>query len=105
FGAVALAVALGVGRFPVAVAGCALFGLGLSVVVPTVLSEGARRAGPSGTSAVLAALSTCGIAGYLLGPPVIGGLASAISLPVALGLLPLLAAVIAVLARTIRPPA
>jgi MFS family permease len=100
-GALVLSAALFIGDLPVAIIGFAAFGLGLAVVVPTVLTAAARRSGGIGTSSALAAISTCGIAGYLIGPPIIGGLADAVSLPVALGLLPLLAAVIALLAGRI----
>jgi fucose permease len=98
FGALVLAGALLAGDLPAAIVGFAALGLGLAVVVPSVLTAAARRSGGIGTSPALAAISTCGIAGYLIGPPIIGGVADAISLPVALGLLPLLAAVIALLA-------
>jgi fucose permease len=97
-GALVLAAALLTGDLVVVIVGFAALGLGLAVVVPTVLTAAAHRSGGVGTSSALAAISTCGIAGYLIGPPLIGGLADAISLPVALGLLPLLALVIALLA-------
>src|SRR5207249_1992157 len=51
----------------------------------------------------LAAATTTGYVGFLAGPPLIGGLAELISLPVALGLLPLLAAVMVVLSGAVAP--
>ncbi len=97
-GAGALAAALAIGSLPLAVVGFGVFGLGLCIVVPSSLTAAVERSGATGTSAALAAVSTCGIAGYLIGPPIIGGLASGISLPAALGLLPVLALAIALLA-------
>jgi hypothetical protein len=50
----------------------------------------------------LAAVSTVGYAGFLVGPPLIGGIAELVGLPTALGVLVLLAATVATLAgRTI----
>ena len=65
---------------PAAIAGFALLGAGLSVVVPVVFRAAAASAGaPS-----LAAVSTMGYAGLLLGPPLIGAIAEATSLSVGL---------------------
>jgi hypothetical protein len=48
-------------------------------------------------SAAIAAVCTVGYFGFLLGPPMIGGLAELIGLPAALGLVVLLCALIAAL--------
>jgi hypothetical protein len=56
-----------------------------------VFSAAGRIPGlPAGTA--VATASACGWAGFVCGPPLIGRLASWASLPVALGLLPLLTA-------------
>lgn len=98
----ALVAALGLGvalvwETPVAaIAGFALMGLGLSVVFPITL-----RASASENQAVapsVAAVSTVGYGGLLIGPPVIGVLADATDLRAALALACLLCGVAAALA-------
>jgi MFS family permease len=81
---------------PLALAGFALTGLGVANSFPAAMSRVGVLAGPSG----VAAASTFGYAGFLLGPPVIGFLASAVSLRVALTTVSLLAVLAIVLART-----
>jgi MFS family permease len=84
-----------------AILGFACLGAGMSGVVPIVF----RAAGqvPGMTAGVgLAAVSSTGYLGFLVGPPTIGGLAELLGLPTALGVLVLLAAAVAVLARTTR---
>ena len=80
-----LAVALMVSAPVAALLGFAALGLGLSVVVPVVFRSAAALPGQAGAPA-LAAVSTVGYAGFLAGPPLVGALAEATSLPVALGL-------------------
>ncbi|WP_169382864.1 MFS transporter [Pseudonocardia acidicola] len=65
-----------------AVAGFALLGVGLSVTFPALLAE----AGVTGVRAApaLAAVSTGGYLGFLVGPTVIGGLAELTTLPIAI---------------------
>jgi MFS family permease len=95
--ALGLGVALLLATPAAAVAGFALMGLGLSVVFPLTLRAAAL--GSSGAAAPsLAAVSTAGYGGLLLGPPVIGVLADAAGLRSALGLACLLCAVAAALA-------
>jgi len=96
--AVALAPALAVG-----LAGFALLGIGVAVVVPIVFAA-AGRVGPH------PARSVAGVAGVaygsgLVAPGVIGGIASASSLPVAFGLVAGLVAVMASAARVLGSPA
>lgn len=86
-----------------AVAGCALIGLGLSNVVP-VLFSAAGRLGPSPATGI-AMVATAGYAGFLLGPPVIGGVASVTGLRPAFALLAVLAAGVALLGTRLRPAA
>jgi MFS family permease len=86
---VGFAVALLVAQPPAALLGFACLGIGLASVVPAVFSAAGRIPGlPPGTA--VATASACGWAGFVCGPPVIGRLSSWASLPVALGLLPLL---------------
>ncbi|MFI6122947.1 MFS transporter [Streptomyces sp. NPDC051064] len=78
--------------------GFAVAGLGLANIFPVAVGRAGALAGPSG----VAAASTLGYGGMLLGPPVIGFLADWISLPVALTTVTLLAATAAVLGGVAR---
>ncbi|MGB9281199.1 MAG: MFS transporter, partial [Pseudonocardiaceae bacterium] len=80
-----------------AVAGFALMGLGLSVVFPLTLRASAAVSHAAAAPSV-AAVSTIGYGGLLIGPPVIGVLADATDLRAALALACLLCAVAAALA-------
>jgi predicted MFS family arabinose efflux permease len=91
-GGLGLAVLLG--EPGVALAGFAAMGAGLSVAVPLVFRAATARGGaPS-----LAAVSTLGYTGLLAGPPLVGAVAEATSLPAALGLVAVLATAATVLA-------
>jgi MFS family permease len=81
-----------------ALAGWALFGLGLSVVAPTLLGA-APRAGGVPPAVAIAAVSTIGYLGSFTGPPVIGGLAQPAGLSAALLVLVAACLVLAALAR------
>ena len=61
---------------PIVVAGFALAGLGVANAFPTAMTRVGVLAGPHG----VAIASTLGYGGFLLGPPVIGFLASAVGL-------------------------
>jgi hypothetical protein len=80
--------------------GFALMGFGLSAVFPLTL----RASGFTGEAPApsLAAVSTLGYTGFLVGPPVIGLLAEASDLRVALGLVCLLCLLAAALAASVR---
>jgi MFS family permease len=84
---------------PLALAGFALAGLGVANAFPTAMARVGILAGPHG----VATASTLGYAGFLLGPPAIGFLAGALSLPVALTTVSLLAIVAVAFARTASP--
>lgn len=81
-----------------ALSGFALAGLGLANVFPVAVGRAGALAGPSG----VAAASTLGYGGMLVGPPVIGFLADRLSLPVALTTVTLLASIAAVLGYAAR---
>ncbi|MGW8883866.1 MFS transporter [Streptomyces sp. NPDC055749] len=76
-----------------ALLGFAVTGLGLANIFPVAVGRAGELAGPSG----VAAASTLGYGGMLLGPPAIGFLADWFSLPVALTTVALLAAAAAAL--------
>ncbi|MFI8929392.1 MFS transporter [Streptomyces sp. NPDC053474] len=74
-----------------ALAGFAITGLGLANIFPVAIERAGALSGPSG----VAAASTLGYGGMLLGPPAIGFMADWFSLPVALTSVALLAALAA----------
>ncbi|WP_376088679.1 MFS transporter [Roseomonas sp. CCTCC AB2023176] len=96
----ALGYALAAATPELAIAGCALIGLGLSNIVP-VLFSAAGRLGPSPATGI-AMVATAGYAGFLLGPPVVGGIASVTGLRAAFILLALLAGAVAVMGARLR---
>jgi fucose permease len=69
-----------------ALVGFALVGAGLATVVPILYNATTRVPGVS-RAAALASASSIGYVGFLLGPPMVGGIAHAISLRVAMGVL------------------
>ncbi|MFD9904319.1 MFS transporter [Streptomyces sp. NPDC059063] len=77
-----------------ALAGFAVAGLGLANIFPVAIERAGALAGPSG----VAAASTLGYGGMLLGPPAIGFMADWFSLPVALTSVAALAALAACIA-------
>ena len=79
--AVSLGILLVAGQAVVAVIGFVLVGVGVANAVPLLFSA-AGRVPPAGPS--LAAVFTIGYLGFILGPPVIGVLADAITLTAAL---------------------
>lgn len=92
--------ALVIDAVPAGIAGFFLLGIGVGAVVPTAFSAAGRL--PNVHPGVgVAAVSGLGWAGFVCGPPVIGQLANALSLPVALAVVPILTAVIAVGARRV----
>ncbi|GAA2269799.1 MULTISPECIES: MFS transporter [Kitasatospora] len=83
---------------PVALAGFVLVGLGLSNIFPLAIAQAGAIGGPRG----VATASTLGYAGMLIGPPVIGFLADATSLPIALTTVAATSALTGLLAVAVR---
>jgi MFS family permease len=82
-----------------AMAGFACLGAGMSPVVPVVFrAAGTVRGMAAGVG--LAAVSSTGYLGFLVGPPLIGSVAELVGLPTALALLVLLSTVVGALATT-----
>jgi MFS family permease len=82
-----------------ALVGFACLGAGMASIVPIVF----RAAGsvPGLTAGIaLAAVSSVGYLGFVVGPPIIGGVAEVVGLPAALGALVVLALAVAGLAPT-----
>jgi MFS family permease len=92
---VGLLVGLLTNETPALLVGFGCLGLGLALVVPTVFSAAGRVSDVSPGTAI-AVVSAFGWTGFVCGPPLIGQIASAWSLRVALGLLPVLTGLIAV---------
>jgi MFS family permease len=86
--------------FP-ALAGFLLVGAGVSSVVPLVYSA-AGRSKVLSPGVALAAVSTIGYLGFLVGPPFIGFIAQAFNLRVSLGLIAVLGSVIVLIASKIN---
>jgi fucose permease len=81
-----------------ALAGFALVGLGFANMVPVLFSAAARTPGVSAAHAI-AAVSSVGYFGMMVGPPLIGFIAQARSLTAGLGVVIVFAALVGVLAR------
>jgi MFS family permease len=82
--------------------GFACLGAGMASIVPIVF-RAAGSVGGMTAGVALAAVSTTGYVGFLVGPPAIGGLSELIGLQTALALLVLLAVAITALAHGSRP--
>lgn len=100
-GSVGLAVGLVINRPASVLIGFMCLGAGLALVVPMVFSACGHIPHIHPGTAV-ATVSACGWTGFVLGPPLIGGIASLTSLRAALFLLPLLTAVVVVATATAR---
>jgi MFS family permease len=100
-GAVGLAVGLIINRPASVLVGFMCLGAGLALVVPMVFSACGHIPHVHPGTAV-ATVSACGWTGFVLGPPLIGGIATLTSLRTALFLLPLLTAVVVVATGTAR---
>ncbi|WP_145279463.1 MFS transporter [Tautonia plasticadhaerens] len=96
--------ALAMGHPIPAVIGLGLVGAGLANVVPVLFRAASRVPGVAAVSGI-ATTSTVGYLGFLAGPPAIGALADAASLPVALAMVVAAVAVIALLGGLALAPA
>ena len=99
--AIGLGVALAVAQPVVALVGFACAGVGFSIVFPAALSAAGRTEGMAPGPA-LAAVSTAGYTGFLLGPPAIGFAAEAFGLGAALYIVVALSAVVVLFAGAVR---
>lgn len=94
--AVSLGTALIIGNPLVAILGFTVAGLGLSCVVPITFSAAARIPGISPGGGI-AAISSLGYIGFMVGPPAIGFLADQFGLTLGLGLVAILCLLFAIL--------
>ncbi|WP_457032945.1 MFS transporter [Kitasatospora sp. P5_F3] len=84
---------------PLVLVGFVLVGLGLANIFPLAIAAAGAAGGPQG----VATASTLGYAGMLVGPPVIGFLADATTLPIALTTVAATATLAAALSLLVRP--
>ncbi|WP_432926207.1 MFS transporter [Microbispora sp. CA-135349] len=89
---------------PLAIAGFALTGIGLSVVAPQSFSA-AGRLDPEGTGVAIARVNMFNYVGFIVGAAVVGGVADASGFRVAFAAPLVLAAAIILLARGFQPRA
>ena len=99
--AIALAVALWMQQVGLTVIAFAITGMAIATVAPLVFGAAARRSKTSAGEGI-AAMAAMGYSGFLVGPAVIGFVAQATSLRLALALLAGMAAVIAVFSYHLR---
>lgn len=86
----------------IAIMGFALSGLGLANTVPIFFGAGGKIPGQDAGTGI-AAITTMGYAGFVAGPPLIGLVAQATNLALALGLVVLACALIGIFAQAVRP--
>jgi fucose permease len=98
--AVSMLITLLVGHVGVAYVGYAGVGIGLALIVPILFSAATRAPGVS-RAAAIASVSSVGYAGFLIGPPLIGGIAHLTNLTVAMGVIVLMSGLLAVGGRRI----
>jgi fucose permease len=96
--AVAMAVVLVSANGWVALIGFALVGAGLAPVAPVLFNAATRVPGVS-RAAAIASVTSIGYSGFMVGPPLIGSIATATSLTVALSVLVLASGLLAFGAR------
>jgi MFS family permease len=85
----------------VAIAGYGLVGAGVSCIFPLIMSAAARTPGVA-PGVGIAAMATAGYTGFLLGPPLIGGMAELFTLRGALGVLAIFGLVIMLLGSRVQ---
>lgn len=85
-GATGLVAAVATPYLPVAVAGYVICGFGIGNIVPVLFSIAGRRE-PDRPGHAIAAVTTLGYSGFVLGPPVVGALAAHVGLTAALVML------------------
>jgi predicted MFS family arabinose efflux permease len=102
FAGCAFATGLLAGHPAAAICGFTVLGMGLSIVMPAILSM-AGRLGGQNTGPAITVVSSIAGTGMLAGPPVIGFLAQLTGLPAALGAISVLALGAAFLLRFVTP--
>lgn len=101
--AVAMGLILLVARPWPAIAGMAVVGVGLATVVPILYNAATRIPGMS-RAAAIASVSSIGYAGFMIGPPLVGAVAEALSLTAAMTVLIVASLTLAVGSRSVPAP-
>jgi MFS family permease len=96
--AVAMAIVLLSGSPVVSILGFAFIGAGLAMVVPILFGAASRVPGTT-PAAAIAAVSSIGYSGFMIGPPLIGGIAQHASLTAAMVVVIVAAAILALSAH------
>ena len=99
---VGVAASLSLHGMPGILLGIACWGMGTALVFPAAMSAGGEQ--PGRAADAIAAVSTIGYGGFLIGPPLIGLLAQQVGIGTALWILPALAVGIVILAPVVAPP-
>jgi len=81
---------------PAAIAAFFVAGAGISIAAPALFGAGGRQATPDERGGAVATVTTFGYLGFLVGPPLVGGLAEAVGLRAAFGALALVATALVV---------
>ncbi|MEQ9301106.1 MAG: MFS transporter [Cyclobacteriaceae bacterium] len=98
---IGISIALLVSSPLLAIVGFSFVGLGLSCLVPVFFSASAKTPGMS-SGAGIAAVATFSYSGFLIGPPLIGWIADATSLALAMGVVAILCLTIVLLSSRVR---
>ncbi len=77
---------------PVAIAAFFVGGAGVSIAAPALFGAGGRRATPEERGSAVATVTSLGYLGFLVGPPIVGGLAEVFGLRASFAALALVAA-------------
>jgi MFS family permease len=96
--AVAMAIVLLSGSPVISILGFAVIGAGLAMVVPILFGAASRVPGTT-PAAAIAAVSSIGYSGFMVGPPLIGGIAQHASLTAALVVVIVAASILALSAH------
>jgi MFS family permease len=89
---------------PVAVAAFFVGGAGISIAAPSLFGAGGRQAPPEARGHAVATVTTIGYLGFLVGPPIVGGVAEAVGLRASFLLLGCIAAALALAAPRLDLP-
>jgi MFS family permease len=79
----------------IALVGLALAGGGISTVAPALFARAGRLASPAGRAAAIARVTTIGYTGFIVGPALVGLVAQATTLSIAIGVLAILSLTVA----------
>lgn len=87
---------------PVAIGAFFVGGAGVSIAAPALFGAGGRLATPEERGSAVATVTSLGYLGFLVGPPIVGGLAEAVGLRASFAALALVAAALVVATPRLR---